>query len=350
MDPSFHTRMKSREYPVYVGAGFLRRLHQILGQEMDRAFIVTDDIISKIHLKPVLESLRNLDIEFSTKILPPGESTKSLDRAQDLYRFLAENLASRSDTVLALGGGVIGDLAGFVASTYKRGMKLVQVPTTLLAQVDACLGGKTGVNLEWGKNLVGTFYQPHGIIADVDTLRTLSDDHYATGLAEVIKYGMIMDAKLFRLLVEKRNEIIQRNAETVTTIVERCLRNKARIVAQDVTDHGTRLILNFGHTVGHAIETCSNHSISHGEAVAIGMLEEARHAVNTDALDNQFLEELESLLCSFDLPTAIPSSLSKEDLKDAMKQDKKVRHGGLLLPVPVGLGKVEMKVVEGISI
>ncbi|MBD3157513.1 MAG: 3-dehydroquinate synthase [Candidatus Lokiarchaeota archaeon] len=350
METSFHVRTKSREYPVHVGHALLPILDQILDQETDRVFIVTDDIVSNIHLKPVLEALQNSEIEISTKILPSGESTKSLDRAQNLYCFLGENLGSRSDAILALGGGVIGDLAGFVASTFKRGMKLLQVPTTLLAQVDASLGGKTAVNLEWGKNLVGTFYQPHRIIADVATLRTLSDDHYATGLAEVIKYSIIMDPKLLQMLKEKRNEIIQRNLETITTIVERCLRNKARIVEKDETEHGTRQILNFGHTVGHAIETCSEHSISHGEAVAIGMLEEARYAVRIDALDNQFLEELESLLCSFDLPTVIPSSLSKEDLKDVMKQDKKVRHGGLSLPILVELGRVEMKVVDGISI
>jgi len=350
MGPCIRVRTRSRTYPVYVGNDFLRRLNQFVPKESVKLFIVTDDIISDIHLDSLVGGIQNRETEIVTKILPSGERAKSLDTVQHLYKFLAENLASRSDTVIALGGGVIGDLAGFLASTFKRGMNLLQVPTTLLAQVDSSLGGKTGVNLEWGKNLVGTFYQPHAIIADVATLETLPDVQYTAGVAEVIKYGVIMDAQLIELLSEKKDEIIQRDVEAVTTVVERCLRNKARIVEKDETEHGTRQILNFGHTIGHAVEICSEHSISHGEAVAIGMLEEARYAVRIDALDNQSLEELESLVCSFNLPTVIPSSLSKEDLMDVMRQDKKIRNGGLSLPVPVELGRVEMKVVEGISI
>ncbi|MGM0687117.1 MAG: 3-dehydroquinate synthase [Promethearchaeati archaeon] len=350
IQPSFEVRTRSRTYPIYVGHGILQRMNQILHREAQKIFIVTDEIVSEIYLQPVLNSIQNLDIEIITKTLPSGETVKSLDAAQNMYSVLAENLASRTDIILALGGGVIGDLAGFIASTFKRGMNLVQLPTTLLAQVDSSLGGKTAVNLKWGKNLVGTFYQPHAIVADVATVKTLPDNYYSAGLAEVIKYGVIMDPQLLKLLQKNRQKILDRDAETVTTVVKRCLRNKARIVERDETEHGTREILNFGHTIGHAIETCSEHSISHGEAVAIGMLQEARYAVKKGALDKSSLETLRSLLLSFGLPTVIPSSLVLEELKDVMKQDKKVRNEGLLIPLLVELGRVKMKVVAEIPI
>ena len=269
---------------------------------------------------------------------------------KSLYNFLSESLASRSDTIVALGGGVIGDIVGFVASTFKRGLNLVQIPTTLLAQVDSAIGGKTGVNLDEGKNLVGTFYQPHVVIADVSTLSSLPLGDFVSGLAEVIKYGFIMDEKLFRILIDRKEEIVRRDPEVISKIVERSLRNKARIVELDEREErGKREILNFGHTIGHAIETCSHYSVLHGQAVAIGMVEEARIAVRMGLLDKSVLESLILTLSMFGLPTEIPEGMDVIQLNSIMQQDKKVRHGRLTIPMLVGLGKTEMKIVDSDS-
>ena len=278
-----------------------------------------------------------------SKVLPTGESLKNLDSVRTLYDFLSESLASRGDAVIALGGGVIGDIVGFVASTFKRGMKLVQMPTTLLAQVDSSIGGKTGVNLKEGKNLVGTFYQPHAVIVDVCTLNSLPISEFIAGLAEVIKYAFTLDPELFQFLIEKRNEILLRTPDAISTIVERSLRNKASIVETDEREEeGKREVLNFGHTVGHAIEICSNHDILHGQAVAIGMVEEARIAVRKGLLETSVLESLIHVLALFGLPTEIPDDVDFNQLSRVMKQDKKVRNGQLTIPMLVGLGQTEM--------
>ena len=347
IEPSFHVRTNNRAYPVHVGRNLIAELNQIIKIPAGKIFIITDEIVSKSYLEPVLESLTDTGAEILPKVLPSGESTKTLESAQEIYRFLGENLASKSDKIIALGGGVIGDLSGFVASTFKRGMNLAQVPTTLLAQVDSALGGKTGVNLEWGKNLVGTFYQPHTIVADVLTLRTLTQRQLMVGLAEVIKYGVIMDSNLLEVLKEQKDEILNRKPAVLEKIVKRCLMLKARVVADDEHEQGYRKILNFGHTVGHAIETASELSISHGEAVSIGMVEEARYALKLGMLHESSLELLELLLSDYGLPTEIPSYLTMDEIDNVMKHDKKIRHGKLTLPLLVELGRVQMKIVDG---
>ncbi|MFW9864450.1 MAG: 3-dehydroquinate synthase, partial [Candidatus Thorarchaeota archaeon] len=279
IEVSFVVKTNSREYPVCVGQNILPQVGDSVSDTADRVIIVTDEGVSNIYLDMIIKGLSNSGVEAITKVLPSGESIKSLASTEELYHFLLDRHASRSDTILALGGGVIGDLAGFVASTYKRGMGLIQAPTTLLAQVDSALGGKTGVNLKDGKNLVGTFYQPNAVIADVSVLDSLHADDFASGLGEVIKYGAIMDRELLDLLMDNRDGILAREPNIMSQIVERCLRNKARVVEEDEREEKRRReILNFGHTIGHAIETCSRHNIPHGHAVAIGMVEEARFA------------------------------------------------------------------------
>ncbi|MFW9798973.1 MAG: 3-dehydroquinate synthase [Candidatus Thorarchaeota archaeon] len=346
---SFEVKTQTRRYPVCVGQDLLGEVGHHIGGVADRVFVITDDVISEIHLNPLLNGLNGSDIEAITKILPAGESIKTLETTGALYDFLTENLASRSDTVIALGGGVIGDIAGFVASTYKRGTRLIQVPTTLLAQVDSALGGKTAVNLPDGKNLVGSFYQPHAVVADVCTLTTLSTNEFTAGLSEVIKYGVIMDSELLDILVNSKDEILNRVPGTLALIVERCLRNKARVVEEDEREEGRkREILNFGHTIGHAIEICSDHTVRHGQAVAMGMVEEARLAERMGLLDSESSELLVSMLSMFGLPTEIPSSIDVKELDEIMQQDKKVRHGQLILPVLVELGRTEIKVVESV--
>ncbi|MFX1603056.1 MAG: 3-dehydroquinate synthase [Promethearchaeota archaeon] len=344
---TFEVKTQDRRYPVCVGQNLLDRLGDSLVDTVDRVFILTDDVLSELYLEQLLGGFNKAGIESVTRILQAGESLKTLETASAMYDFLLDNLASRSDTIVALGGGVVGDLAGFVASTFKRGMRLMQVPTTLLAQVDSAIGGKTGVNLPAGKNLVGTFYQPHAVVVDVCTLKTLADVDFAAGLAEVVKYGVIMDQDLLEILVSNKDEIVRREPESLAIIIERCLRHKARVVEEDEKEEGRkRAVLNYGHSIGHAIETCSGHNMLHGHAVAIGMVEEARFAVRSGFLDNQSLELLISVLSEFNLPTEIPPNIDQSELQVIMKQDKKVRRGQLTLPVLVELGRTEIMTVE----
>ncbi|MHA1948851.1 MAG: 3-dehydroquinate synthase [Candidatus Thorarchaeota archaeon] len=344
---SFDVKTVSREYPVFVGQNLIDRIGELIAGSIGRAFIVTDDVISKIHLDPLIRGLESSEIDTALKVLEVGESLKTLDTVMVLYDFLAKNKASRSDTIIALGGGVIGDIAGFVASTFKRGMNLIHVPTSLLAQVDSALGGKTGINLRAGKNLVGTFYQPLAVIVDVCTLDSLPLSDFTTGLAEVIKYGVIMDKELFQFLIDNKKQIVDRDLSIVSTMVERALRNKAQIIEVDEREErGKREVLNFGHTIGHGIEICSNHTVLHGQAVAIGMVEEARIAVRMGHLEKAILESLVSILSMFGLPTKIPEGIDSEQLGEVMKQDKKMRNGLLTLPMLVGLGETKMMAVD----
>jgi 3-dehydroquinate synthase len=349
MTMSFEVNTRTRRYPVYVGRDILHKTSSYIPKDINRIFVITDNAVSKFHLDPLLLGFENSNIETTTKILHSGENFKTLDTASVLLNFLLENNASRSDTVLALGGGVIGDLAGFVASTAKRGMRLAQLPTTLLAQVDSAIGGKTGVNHTLGKNLIGTFYQPHVVVADVNTLRTLPKADYVDGIAEAVKYAVIMDSQLMDFLLENKNEILRRDSDTLALIVKRCLQLKARVIEADENEESRiRQVLNFGHTVGHAIETCSEHKVSHGHAVSIGMVEEAYLAIRMGLLNHQSLELLISILTMFGLPTEIPSTIDKRELSAAMQQDKKITRGQLVLPVLVELGRTEMRVIDSV--
>ncbi len=337
----------SKKYQVHIGNSLLTNVADFLDNTPKRIFVITDETVARLYLETLTQSLVDSGIETISKIVSDGESTKSLSTVIDLYNFLFEHEATRSDTIIALGGGVIGDLTGFVASTFKRGLNLLQIPTTLLAQVDSAVGGKTGVNLNGGKNLVGTFYQPSAVIVDVNLLNTLTEIEFAAGLAEVIKYGVIMDYELLSILIEKRPEIIQRDPEVMMKIIERSLRNKARIVNTDEREElGFREILNFGHTIGHAIESNSVFEILHGEAVAIGMVAEARFSLDMDILDSRSYETISSILESYQLPTQIPEGMEFHILSETMKHDKKMREGVLRMPILVELGKAEMREIE----
>ena len=349
MNEFFEVTTRSRRYPVYVGEGLLHKIGSLIPEVPERIFVITDDVVSNLHLAPLIDGLTGSNTETIVRALAAGEETKTLSTACMLLDFLLENNATRSDMVLALGGGVIGDLTGFVASTLKRGVRLAQVPTTLLAQVDSALGGKTGVNHRLGKNLIGTFYQPHLVVADVSTLKTLPSSTYVDGLAEVVKYAVIMNPTLMDFLLERKNEILRRDSDTLTLIVEHCLRLKAKVVEEDETEEGRRReVLNFGHTVGHAIETCTQHSVSHGQAVAIGMVEEAQLAVRMGLLSEESVETLVSTLKIFGLPTEVPSAIDKKELTSVMQQDKKVRRGQLILPVLLELGRTELRAIDSV--
>ncbi|MFX1483814.1 MAG: 3-dehydroquinate synthase [Promethearchaeota archaeon] len=349
MIPCFEVNTRTRRYPVYVGQNILSETASCLSQSPERVFVITDNIVSELYLAPLLHSFEALGIDHTTLTLAAGEESKTLDTAAMLINSLLESNASRSDVVLALGGGVVGDIAGFAASVVKRGIRLAQVPTSLLAQVDSALGGKTAVNHSLGKNLIGTFYQPHLVVADVRTLRTLPGSDFSDGLAEVVKYAAIMDSQLMTFLLENQEEVLRRNPEILETIVKRCLQLKAHIVEKDETDEGQiRQVLNFGHTVGHAIETCSEHEVSHGQAVSIGMVEEASYAIRMGHLNYDSLELLISVLDTFGLPTEVPSNIDKRELNSVMKHDKKVQQGHIVIPVLVELGRTELKVIDSI--
>jgi 3-dehydroquinate synthase len=277
-------------------------------------------------------------------VIPPGEATKSLEQASDLYDRLIELRADRHFAIVALGGGVVGDLAGFVAATFARGLPLLMVPTTLLAQVDSSVGGKVGVNHPRAKNIVGAFHQPAGVWVDVTSLATLPDRELRCGLAEVVKYGVILDAEFFAALESDADAILARNPASIRRIVTRSCELKARVVSQDEREEtGLRAVLNFGHTVGHAIESVAGYGggFQHGEAVAVGMVAECRIAERLGWIGPDVTSRIVGLLKRFGLPTTAPG-FEPSKLMEAMTRDKKNRAGKTRFVLPRGLGRVEL--------
>jgi 3-dehydroquinate synthase len=281
-------------------------------------------------------------------VVEAGEVSKAPDVATDLWEQMLEQGADRQTVVIALGGGVVGDLAGFVAATFARGLSFVQVPTSLLAQVDSSVGGKVGVNLPGAKNMVGAFWQPRGVVVDVDVLSTLPESEYRAGLAEVVKYGVIMDAEFFGYLESNIEPINDRDADVLTYVVERCCRLKADVVEEDEREEtGRRAILNYGHTFCHAFEAATNYEdLLHGEGVAIGMMCAARLAERLGRVDQAFVKRQLQLLTALGLPTGVPD-VEPDELIEAMYHDKKVDRGELRFVLPTRLGQVEL--VRGVG-
>ncbi len=340
-----------KNYPVHVGSGILtsnKNFIRLLDLNTNRTIVITNPLVGALYLQSIEDALNENKVNPIHFIVPDGEEYKTLEMATRIYDFLLENKVTRSEPIIALGGGVIGDLAGFVAATYKRGVPLIQIPTTLLAQVDASIGGKTGVDHKLGKNMIGAFYQPDSVITDVAVLLSLSEREFRNGLAEVIKYGIIKDQKLFSLLEKKHNEILDRDINILTEIISRCIQIKRKIVQEDEREEkGIREILNYGHTIGHIIETLTGYSqYRHGEAVAIGMVEEARMAVRNGVLEEEDLKRLSELISSYGLPVEIPESISRNDVRGKILQDKKVRHGEIRMPIPEGIGRVVLREVR----
>lgn len=314
-----------RSYPIHIECGLLDKtgayVRQVLGETA--VAVVTDDHVAPLYLEQVLSSLQTAGIRTCSVVLPHGEQTKCVQKLTELYDFLCDNHLTRRDTVLALGGGVIGDLAGLAAATYLRGVHFVQVPTTLLAQVDSSVGGKVAVDLPQGKNLVGAFYQPELVLVDPTTLNTLTDDYWRDGLGEVVKYGCIGDEALFSLLEAHAPGGREALMEQIIPILTHCIQYKADVVAQDEHDTGLRMTLNFGHTIAHAVEACQHYTgLRHGEAVALGMrvmtcLTQAR-GLTQDGTS----ERLNALLDKLDMPKQLPD-IPEEALLGAMGMDKK---------------------------
>jgi len=338
-------QLGNRSYAIKIGGGLLAQLgrdckHLKFG---DRCAIITDANVGKKFAKPVYESLLKAGFEPSLITIPAGEKSKSLKCVQHCYDQLAAHRLERKSFIVALGGGVVGDLAGFVAATYLRGIPFVQIPTTLLAQVDSSVGGKTGVNLRAGKNLVGAFYQPRLVLCDLGTLKTLPEREFRTGLAEVIKYGIIYDADLFAQLEKNLPRILKRDEKVLSQIIARCCEIKAEVVSQDETESGLRAILNFGHTIGHAIENSSGYGkYLHGEAISIGQIAAAKLSQKILGLPQGDVERIENLFARTGLPTRIKlNSAQRQKLFAAMKLDKKVSDGEIKFVLAQQIGRVK---------
>ena len=336
----FEVQLGTRGYPIYIGAGLLGQSRYLKEHiRGSRVFVLSNERVAPLYLETVCQQLepnRTLHL-----VLPDGETTKSLQTLERVYTCLLENRCGRDTTLVALGGGVIGDITGFAAATYLRGVDFIQIPTTLLAQVDSSVGGKTGVNHALGKNMIGAFYQPQCVIADLECLSTLEDRELRAGIAEIIKYGLIRDAEFFVWLENNVGQLLARDTEALTYAVHRSCKNKAEVVAEDELEiSGARALLNLGHTFGHAIETALGYGQwLHGEAVACGMLMAARMSIRLGWLNEEAGERIQALLARAQLPSAPPEALQAESFLEHMVRDKKARAGRLHLVLLRDIGE-----------
>jgi len=327
-------QVPSGQYEVKIGAGLLPTLGSELraSTRAGRCAVIAGENVFPLYGETVLQSLHAAGFETADFVLPAGEMTKNLLHYGEILSFLAENRFTRTDCVIALGGGVTGDLAGFAAATYQRGISFVQVPTTLLAAVDSSVGGKTAIDLPEGKNQVGAFYQPSLVLCDTDTLNTLPERELMAGYAEVIKYAVLCDKMLF--------ETLQSREYDVPHVIETCVRHKAAIVAEDERDTGLRRLLNLGHTFGHAVESRSGYSLLHGEAVSVGMTMICHAAASKGLFAQNDCEAVEALLRCYDLPTR--TDYAADELYDTLLLDKKFSGRKLHLIVPREIGHCEI--------
>ncbi len=319
-------------------SGLEEAIDAIRGKE-GQYVIITDVNVEKLYRKKITKLLDAAKIKNQWIVIAAGEKSKNLQTVEKTAEKLLSLGVTRSDTLIGLGGGMTTDLTGMLASLYMRGMNLIQIPTTLLGMVDASIGGKTGVNLKMGKNLLGTFNQPEKIIINPVFLQTLPEHELKNGIAEIIKYGVIRDAKLFKILEQEKEKILKLDQKTLNTILDRSIEIKVGIVTKDERENGIRMLLNYGHTIGHAIEKVSEYKISHGEAIAIGMVEENTWAIKEGIFSEKEGERIKKLLKEYSLPTEIPKKLSPEKIKQTMGLDKKKRGKTLYLCVPEKIGK-----------
>ncbi len=339
---------EDRSYEVIVGSGLLEGAAEHTAAWLQPAgwALISDTTVAELYSAVTQASFARSGTPVRTFTFPAGEAAKSRQTVGALQDAIIESGFGRDAAVVALGGGVVGDLAGFVAATLYRGLPFVQLPSTLLAMVDSSVGGKTGIDTAAGKNLVGAFHQPAGVIADVELLASLPDSELGAGLAEVIKYGVILDAQLFVDLEDGLLESCRgRVAGALENVVERSVQLKAGVVADDEREAGRRTILNFGHTLGHGVEAASGLSVSHGKAVAIGMVAEARLACRLLRAPADLPERIESLCARAGLPTALPAGMAAQDVVAATRHDKKSRKGVTRCALPLALG--EMAAADG---
>ena len=343
MTKTLRVELGDNSYPLVVGTGLLNSVGELLmpHTKSNKVLIVSDAFVKTRYMPVVLKSLKDAGLDVSTIEVPVGEESKSLVQFSRIQDSLVEHQLDRGSMLIALGGGVIGDLAGFAAAVYMRGIPYVQIPTTLQAQVDASVGGKTAINHPKGKNLIGAFHQPKLVVIDVDTLKTLPQRDIRAGLIEVIKMGVIRDEPLFERVEENLEAILNLDDTTLIEIISQACVNKAEIVAKDERESGLRMVLNYGHTFGHALEAMTHYNrYRHGEAVSIGMNCAAQLATNLRMFSETDFQRQRALLKRAKLPIAFPTDLIPEALCDAMYLDKKTLGGKLRLILPTRIGEV----------
>ena len=335
-----NVELQERRYPILIGNGLLQDERSYPVKRGERVMIVTNPTVAQFYLDTVTFALKKRGCEVDHVLLPDGEKYKTLESLNLIFTALLQGNHGRDTTIMALGGGVIGDVAGFAAASYQRGVRLIQIPTTLLSQVDSSVGGKTAVNHELGKNMIGAFYQPSMVIIDTHTLGTLPKREVNAGLAEVIKYGAILDYEFFEWLEAHIDELVALNNESLQHCIARCCQIKADVVARDETEKGDRALLNLGHTFGHAIETHLGYgNWLHGEAVSTGMMMAAALSEQLGDISVADVSRLEKLLARANLPTLSPDSMQPEDYLPHMMRDKKVLAGKLRLVLLKSLGQ-----------
>ncbi|RMF38948.1 MAG: 3-dehydroquinate synthase [Planctomycetota bacterium] len=342
---TIRVELGERWYPIVIGRGTLQQADSLIEQQCGQsrhAAVIFDANVAEV-ANTVGSLLENRGWTTLSIDVPAGESSKCVQQAERLWQRMLTGKVDRGSIVIAVGGGVVGDLAGFAAATFARGLQLVQVPTTLLSQVDSSVGGKTGINLPGAKNIVGAFWQPRLVLIDIQTLQTLPRREYVSGLAEVVKYGMILWPDFFELLESNVPEILEQQSDILTAIIQRSCQAKAAVVGEDERETtGRRAILNYGHTFAHAIETLTGYGqFLHGEAVAIGMHIAATLACKLGRIDQSLVDRQRSLLRALGLPTSI-RDIDPTAMWEAMQHDKKVAHGQLRFILPTRLGHVEL--------
>lgn len=339
---TLRVELAERSYPIYIGAGLLS------SAELVRPFVagtqvmlVSNETVAPLYMEPARRAFEGFQVD--AVVLPDGEEYKSLQVLSSVFDRLLERRHDRQTTLVALGGGVVGDIAGFAAACYQRGVAFIQLPTTLLAQVDSSVGGKTGVNHPLGKNMIGAFHQPRCVIADTQTLDTLDDRQLRAGIAEVIKYGLIRDPDFFAWLETHMDGLLGRDPESLAFAIERSCQNKADVVAADERETGQRALLNLGHTFGHAIETGLGYGKwLHGEAVAAGMVMAAELSARHGWLSARDVERIRTLVARAGLPTGKPDALDAQRMLELMAVDKKVMGGRIRLVLMRALGHAEI--------
>ncbi|KMT65947.1 3-dehydroquinate synthase [Catenovulum maritimum] len=332
----------ARSYPITIGNGLIKQADLFKSCiKTKQVVIVTNETVAPLYLAQLEVSLAEFDV--LTFQLPDGEQYKTLESFDKVNSFLLQHNCGRSTTLVALGGGVIGDLVGFVAACYQRGVPFVQVPTTLLSQVDSSVGGKTAVNHPLGKNMIGAFKQPEAVVIDIDTLKTLPQREFAAGIAEVLKYGIIFDKVFWDGLISDHQKISNLDDQSLIEIVRRCCEIKAEIVAKDETEQGMRALLNLGHTFGHAIEAEMGYGVwLHGEAVAAGMVLAAKLAEIRGYISSADYQEIRDTIALYDLPIAKPDTMTTADFVKHMKRDKKVLENVMRFIIPTKIGACEI--------
>jgi len=338
-----HVELGERSYPIYIDSKLFSKSNLLSNYiKGKRVCVVTNTVVAPLYLASVKSLLTSYQVD--EIILPDGEAQKSLDNFNVIMSHLLQHEHGRDSTLIALGGGVIGDITGFAAACYQRGIDFIQIPTTLLSQVDSSVGGKTAVNHPLGKNMIGAFYQPKAVLMDIDTLQSLPKREFSAGMAEVIKYGILGNKDFFVWLEQNIDAIKAGEQATIISMLETCCQCKADIVAADEKEAGLRALLNLGHTFGHAIEAQQGYGIwLHGEAVATGMVLAAKLAVTLNLLSASELRRIEQLIAAFDLPLEAPKDMGFEQFIKHMRRDKKNIGGKLRLIIPTSIGRSELR-------